>query len=322
MKSTATEESTMNTAEAYEIEQAETAHDRKVAARKPRKSKRPEYTPEEREEYRRAQREQAAELMKAGLAELQSSEGWRRWAEMRARLHTYSFANTILILCQMPDASLVMSGKKWNAIDRRMSAGTRALRVFAPLFRKPTADEIAAGRKPDEQILYSFKLVPVFDVSQTEGEPVPAIPVQPLDGDSHAAYLRPLEKLAQSLGYSVSFEDLSEGLGGYVNPTAKHIAITKNAAPNQQVKTLIHEIAHALGFDYTDYTREQSEVLVETAAFIVASSIGLDTSSYSIGYCATWGEGDAAKHIEAFATQVDKVARRIERAVTDAEIAA
>lgn len=304
MKSTATEESTMKT------------------ARKPARSKRPEYTPEEREEYRRAQREQAAELMKAGLAELQSSEGWRRWAEMRARLHTYSFANTILILCQMPDASLVMSGKKWNAIDRRMSAGTRALRVFAPLFRKPTADEIAAGRRADEQILYSFKLVPVFDVSQTEGEPVPSIPVEPMTGDSHAAYFRPLEKLAQSLGYSVSFEDLSEGLGGYVIPERKHIAITQHAAPNQQVCTLIHEIAHALGIDYTDYTREQSEVLVETATFIVASSIGLDTAGRSVPYVATWGDEDAAKHIEAFASTVDKVARRIERAVTDAEIAA
>lgn len=283
--------------------------------------KRPAYTPEERDEYRRQQREQAAELMKAGVAELQSSEGWQRWAAMRARLHSYSFANTMLILAQMPDASLVQSGKKWNLIDRRMIAGTRALRVFAPLFRKPTADEIAAGRNPADQILYSFKLVPVFDVSQTEGAPVPAIEHHPLTGDSHAAYLRPLERLAQSLGYSVSFEDLSEGLGGYCDPQRKHIAIA-NGAVNQQVATLIHEITHALGFDYTEYTREQSEVLVETATFIVCSSIGLDTTGRSVPYVATWGTEDAARHIEAFATQVDKAARTIEKAVKDAEVAA
>lgn len=291
-------------------------------ARRPR-AKRPEYTPEQREQYRKEQREQAAELMKAGLAELQSSEGWKRWAAMRARLHSYSFANTMLLLAQMPDASLVQSGKKWMAIDRRMIAGTRALRVFAPLFRKPTADEIAGGRRPDEQILYAFKLVPVFDVSQTEGEPVPAGPEpQPLTGDSHAAYWRPLEKLAQSLGYSVSVEDLSEGLGGYCNLRDKHIAITSSAAPNQRVATLIHEIAHAMGIDYQDYTREQSEVLVETATFIVSTVIGLDTNTRSVPYVAHWGGDDAAKHIEAFAATVDKTARQIEKAVKDAEVAA
>lgn len=284
---------------------------------KPRRStKRREFTQEERDAYRKAQREQSAELMKAGIAEIATSEGFRRWVELRVRLHSYSFANTMLLLAQNPDVSMVMSGKKWTELDRRMLRGTTALRVFAPLFRKPTEAEIAAGRNPFDKVLYAFKLVPVFDVSQTEGAEIPEGPEpQRLDGDSHAAYLAPLEKLAGSLGFSVSYEDLSEGLGGYVQPDAKHIAISNRYSPNQQVKTLIHEIAHVLGIDYTDYTRAQSETLVETAAYIVAATIGLDTSSYSFAYAAWWGRDEAPSTIEAHAAAIDKVARTIEKAI-------
>jgi len=289
-------------------------------ARKPRQ----EFTPEQKEAYRKEQREKGAELMKAGVTELLTSEGWQKWAAMRARLHTYSFANTILILCQCPEASIVMSGKKWIEMKRRIISGTgSALRVWAPLFRRPTDAEIAAGRKPEDKVLYSYKLVPVFDVSQTDGEPLPERPAsQPLTGDSHAAYLRPLEVFAQSLGYSVSFEDLSDGLGGYCDYAAKHIAINKSESINGQVRVLIHEIAHALGIGYAEYGRQQAEVLVETATFIVASSVGLDTTGSSVPYVADWGTADAVKAIEQFASVVDKVARQIEHAVKDAEVIA
>lgn len=290
----------------------------KTATRKPRQ----EFTPEQKEAYRKEQREQAAELMKRGVQELLTSDGWQKWAAMRARLHTYSFNNTLLILCQMPEASVVASGKFWNEHQRMMIKGTTSLKVFAPLFRRPTDAEIAAGRKPEDKVLYSYKLVPVFDISQTDGEPLPVSPAQPLTGESHAAYLRPLEMFAQSLGFSVSYEDLSAGLGGYCDSKAMHIAIAADQSSNACVRTLIHEIAHALGIGYADYGREQAEVLVETATFIVATSIGLDTTGTSVPYVTGWGEADAVKAIEKFAATVDKVARQIERAVKDAEVTA
>lgn len=291
-----------------------------TATRTPRK--RTEYTPEQKEAYRKEQREQSAELMKQGVQELLTSEGWQKWAAMRARLHSYSFNNTLLILAQYPEASVVASGKFWMQHERRMLKGSRALRVFAPLFRRPTNEEIAAGRSPEDKVLYSYKLVPVFDISQTEGEPLPELDVQPMTGDSHVAYLRPLEKLAQSLGFSVSFEMLSGEMGGYCDAKAQHIAIRRDASANAQVRTLIHEIAHALGVSYTEYGREHAEVIVETATFIVTTSIGLDTTGTSIPYVTSWGEADAVKAIEKFAGIVDKVARQIERAVKDAEVVA
>lgn len=284
--------------------------------------KRVEFTPEEKEAYRKEQRELGAELMKQGVAELLTSEGWQKWAAMRARLHTYSFANTMLILAQMPEATHVASGKFWKDHGRLMLKGTKSLKVWAPLFRRPTDQEIAAGRRPEDKVLYSYKLVPVFDISQTDGEPLPVQEVQPLTGDSHAEYLRPLEVFAHSLGFSVSYEDLSGDLGGYCDTKHNHIAINKNREVNSQVRTLIHEIAHALGIGYAEYGREQAEVLVETAAFIVATSIGLDTTGYSVPYVAGWGEANAVAAIEKFANEVDKVARQIERAVKDAEVAA
>lgn len=285
------------------------------------KTRKPKFTAEQREEYRKEQRDKSAELMKQGVSELLTSEGWQRWAAMRGRLHSYSFRNTMLLLAQMPSATMVASGKFWIEHGRMMVKGTSALRVSAPLFRKPTPEEIAAGRKPTDKVLFAFKLVPVFDVSQTDGEPLPMPEVQPLTGDSHAAYLRPLEVFAHSLGYSVSYENLSDGLGGYCDAKAKHIAVAEGCA-NAKVAVLIHEIAHALGIGYKDYGRSAAEVLVETATFIVTTSIGLDTAASSVPYVTTWGADNAVAAIEKFAATVDEVARKIEHAVKDAEVAA
>jgi len=200
----------------------------------------------------------------------------------------------------------------------RSSSSRLIIRILAPVTIKQRDDN---GEDTAEKKVL-FRTVAVFDVSQTDGPAIERPAVQPMTGDSHAAYLRPLEVLAHSLGFSVSYENLSEGLGGYCDATMKHIAVNKNEAVNQQVRVLIHEIAHALGVGYEEYGREQAEVLVETATFIVATSIGLDTTGSSIPYVAHWGAADAVKAIETFASVVDKLARTIEKAVKDAEVAA
>lgn len=127
---------------------------------KPKRSAK-KYTPEEVAAYRKEQRDKSAELLKAGVAELLTSEGWQAWATMRGKLYNYSFANTMLILAQMPEATYVASGKFWIEHGRMMRKGTEAIRVNAPLFRKPTPQEIAAGRKPDDKVLFAFKLVQI-----------------------------------------------------------------------------------------------------------------------------------------------------------------
>lgn len=274
------------------------------------------FTPEQRAAYREQQREASADLMKRAVSELLTSEGWIRWAKCRARMNRYSLNNTLLIVCQLPTASLVSSYRHWKELNRQVIAGEHALRIFAPLFRWPTEEDLAAGAPKDRKVLYGFKLVPVFDVSQTEGDPLPEPTVEPITGDSHADYLPALEAFAVKQGYSVTFEDLTEtAVRGYCDSKQKRIVVCTSTPPNSTVRTLIHEIAHSLGVGYKDYGREAAEVIVETATFIVCDGLGLDTSGEAIPYVASWGSQDQAKAIETFAGVVHKVAKQIEDAV-------
>lgn len=273
------------------------------------------FTPEQREEYRAKQRTESAELLSKAVSELLTSEGWQRWVAFRARMHKYSFNNTMLIAMQLPTATIVQSFKRWKEAGRSVMTGERALRVFAPLFRKPTAEEIAAGRPADQDVLYGFKLVPTFDVSQTDGEPLPLPAVEPLTGDTHGRYVPALEALAVSLGYTVSYEDLRGECGGYCDPRAKRIVCDGGGSVNDQVHTLIHEIAHALGVGYKEYGRGDAEVIVETVTHIVCTGIGLETQGFAAPYIAGWGEGDHAAAMTKFAGLVDSLARKIEKAL-------
>jgi hypothetical protein len=147
-------------------------------------------------------------------------------------------------------------------------------------------------------------------------EPIPLTPpAQPIQGDSYHHLVAPLRDLASELGYSVEIRDLPEhGPGGWCDPKRKQIVIGAGPA-NGQVRTLVHEIAHALGIGYEQYGREQAEVLVDCATYIACSSVGLDVGGESIAYVAGWGEDGALDAMKAYAGTVDKVARRIEDAL-------
>src|SRR5215217_723846 len=142
--------------------------------------------------------------------------------------------------------------------------GERAIKILAPLTVKQL-DE--GGQETSERRIF-FRTVRVFDVSQTEPlpgmEPVPlAPPAQPIAGDSHAQLIASLEGLARELGYRVEIRELSEhGPRGWCDPTNKQIVIAGGPA-NRQVRTFVHELAHALGVGYARYGRERAEVLVD-----------------------------------------------------------
>lgn len=274
------------------------------------------FTPEERAEYRERQRGEAAEMLTTAARELLSSDGWKRWASTRARFHKYSMNNTFLIFVQCPEATHVTGYRQWLALDRHVLPGERAIRIFAPMLRWPNEEDLAAGASPDRKVVFGYKLVSVFDFSQTEGEPLPELPIEPLTGDSHEHYLAPLIKLAASIEYTVEYEELHGDMGGYCQANAKRIVLASGRPVNATVRTLIHELAHALGVGYKEYGREAAEVIVETAAFIVCTGIGLDTSGVSVPYVAAWGEDDELAAVEKFAGVVDNVARQIEKAIT------
>jgi antirestriction protein ArdC len=268
------------------------------------------FTADERAEYREAKRSEQREQVERAVRELLTSDGWRRWAETRATFHRYSFGNCLLIAQQAPQATQVAGFKAWQALGRQVRKGERSIRIMAPMSVK---ERDASGDETGERVVF-FRAVPVFDITQTDGEPLPEAPREPITGDTHERFLEPLTAHAASLGFTVEHEPL-EHAGGYCDAKRQRIVVSSSlAAANARVRVLVHELAHAHGVSYRDYSREQAEVIVETAAVIVCGSLGLDTSGESIPYIAEWGESGDLDAIKQHAETVDSIARAIEQA--------
>jgi hypothetical protein len=269
----------------------------------------------ERRQTNRDRLEQAARV-------LLSSEGWQRWVRVRSTngLSRYSFGNQLLIAMQCPDATYVAGFQAFLGLNRCVRKGERAIRILAPMSVRRRDAEQAERNITDESERprrIVFRAVSVFDVSQTDGlpgaEPVSLeSPCQPIQGDTHADLLTPLERLAVELGYSVARRPLDGPADGWCDSQKREIVINDELSANAQVRVLVHEIAHALGVGYSDYGRRRAEVLVDTVTFIVCGAVGLDTSGSSVPYVAGWGESGELDAIRGYAQTIDEIARRIE----------
>ncbi len=271
-------------------------------------------TDEERAERRRQDRER---LQQAAL-ELLSSDGWARWVKTRAMFHAYSAGNCMLLATQAHKRGIALNRvagfRTWLKLGRSVRKGEAALRILAPVTVKDRVK--LSGDEADERRVF-FKTAFVFDVSQTDilpgAEPVTLEPPhQPLTGDSHAHLLGPLCRFAESLGYSVSFEVIEGSAGGWCDAKAKRIVVDAGVPANAQLRTLIHECAHALGIGYEQYCRAQAEVMVDTVTLVAASAVGLAVDGETVPYVSGWGEQGALEAVTEFAETIDKVARRIE----------
>jgi antirestriction protein ArdC len=282
-------------------------------------------TEAERQERREADRRRAAQAVEA----LKSSEGWRSWLRARSKFHNYSFTNQLLIAMQRPVATYVTGFRKWLDLGYCVRRGEKALYIWMPVppSRKAIAAWEAAGADKDKKPRTRFRMGPVFDRSQVDPLPGPAQPavleppISPIDGDDLTWTLRPLAGVAAEAGYRVVTEPMSENVGGYCNPSERLIGLNDKNTINQRAKTLVHELSHMLiHSDDTDENDEpfsyaEEELIVEAVAFTVTASLGLDTSSYSIPYLASWSEQAPLETIERAAETIDHLARRIEDVV-------
>jgi hypothetical protein len=275
----------------------------------------------EKDARRRADRER----LEQAARELLSSDGWKRWIRVRATngLARYSLRNQWLIALECHRRGItptyVAGFRAFLQLNRCVRKGEHAIRILAPIAvkeRDEHGEETGAKRT-------FFRSVPVFDVSMTDPlpgmEPVPlAPPAQPIEGDSHADQIPPLVALAPELGYSVETRRLPEaGPGGWCDPKRREIVIADGPA-NRRLRTLVHELAHALGIVYERYGRKRAEVLVDCASYIVCGSVGLDIGGETIPYIAGWGEDSAFDAIREYAETIDAIARRIEDALDPA----
>jgi hypothetical protein len=274
------------------------------------------------ETERNAHRAEDRERLKRAAEQLLSSDGWQRWVRARSRngLARYSVSNLLLILLANPDASYVAGFRAWIELGYCVRKGEHGIRILAPIRRRSDDNTDDQRDDTDERPKIRFQSIAVFDRTQVDvladREPAPLEPpCEPLTGDSHAHLLEPAFRFAESIGYMIGLEAMPSGTGGWCNHTTKRIAIDQAAAPNAQLRTTVHEIAHALGIDYATYTREQAEVMVDAATLIVCAGLGLATDGETIPYIAGWGENGALEAITTFAGVIDSTARRIEAAI-------
>ena len=262
---------------------------------------------------RTQQRDDARRAIQEAVAELMDGDNFRRWLETRSRFHRYSFGNVLMIAMQCPEAKQVAGYRKWQELGRQVRKGEKAIRILAPIVVK-RRDE--PGDEPARAVV-GFRGASVFDVSQTDGDDLPAAPecVSP-DGDELAGMLPALEAHARELGYIVYYYEPEGGALGFCDRDGMRIVVSPSLSPNAQVTTLVHEIAHAHGLTYKDYTRAQCEVIVEATASIVLGSIGFDTSAFTIPYLACWArDEEGLKALETFASTIVATARKIEKAL-------
>jgi N-terminal domain of anti-restriction factor ArdC len=269
------------------------------------------------EEERDRRRAEDRERLRRAAEQLLSSEGWRRWVRARASngLARYSLSNQLLVALQSEGRATFVAGfKQWLRLGYCVKKGERALRILAPMTVRERDRE--TGEETGESRTF-FRTVFVFFQEQVvplpEGEPVPLEPPrEPLSGDSHAHLIEPMVAFAASLGFTVCFEPIAGSAGGWCDTKAKRIVVDADAPANAQLRTLIHECAHALGIDYRSYSRAQAEVMVETVTLVAALTVGLAVDGETIPYVSGWGEDGALEAVTEFAETIDQVARRIE----------
>lgn len=262
--------------------------------------------------------------LEAGIQELFDSDRFKEYLQVMSKFHNYSFNNTLLIAMQKPDATLVAGYNSWkNLFGRQVARGAKGIKVLAPSpykikkeidkidpkTQKPVTDKNGKPVKEETEITVpAFKVVSVFDVSQTEGKELPSIGVDELTGDVEQ-YNDFFKAAELSAPVPVGFEKIESGAKGYYSQTDKRIAINEGMSELQNLKTLIHETAHAKLHDIdlnappekqTDRPdRRTREVQAESIAYAVCQHYGLDTSDYSFSYVAQWSSGRELAELKA-----------------------
>ena len=272
------------------------------------------------------------DTLEQGIKELFESERFKEYLRTMSKFYNYSFNNTLLIAMQKPEATYVAGYTSWQRnFDRQVMKGEKGIKILAPapykaqeerekidpVTQKPVIG--ADGKTVTETVEVlrpAFKVVSVFDVSQTDGKELPDIIVDELKGtvENYEAFF---DALKQESPVPVSFEDIPGGAKGFFSPVESRIAIQEGMSEIQTVKTAIHEIAHAKlhAFKQDEQAapedkkdRHTKEVEAESVAYTVCQRYGIETSDYSFGYIAGWSSGKETKELKSSLDTIRKTA--------------
>ena len=278
-------------------------------------------TPAERARREAARADKLAALqtrLAEQVAALRSGQDWKDWLTVAARFHSYSFRNTLLIATQRPDATQVAGYRAWQALGRQVRKGERGIQVLAPVLKRPDTapgTEQGGGRRdvqdtrnpqdpPDTQDtqdlldpipgrrVAGFQVAHVWDVSQTDGDPLPDAPTgpRPLAGQAPDGLWDALAAQVAAAGYTVERGDCGDAYG-WTRYADWVVRVRGDVDDAQAVKTLAHELGHVLLHDpaalHTGSTRDcagGAEVEAESVAYLVCTAQGMDTDAYTFPY--------------------------------------
>lgn len=266
------------------------------------------------------------EKLEAGIKEVFISDHYREYLSTMQKFHSYSFSNSMLILLQKPDASYVAGIKTWNTMERRVRKGEKGITIFAPCPYKakkevevldPKTGQVKRDihGKPvteEREITYaSFKAISIFDISQTEGKPLPEL-AKELKGEI-PDYMILMDSIREVAPVPIKFESWDKSKKGHYDLESKEIVVKSGMSEMQTVKTAIHEIAHSILHKDQAHVKDSAtmEVEAESVAFVVCQHLGLDTSDYSFGYLAGWSSGKELPELKSSLQTIQKTAHEL-----------
>lgn len=282
--------------------------------------------------------QELTDKLERGLTELFNSDSYKNYLSTMSKFHNYSFNNTLLIAMQKPEASLVAGYKAWQkTFDRHVNKGEKAIRILAPAPYKikeerdkidPVTQEIMLDRDGNPQkeeveiTIPAFRAVSVFDVSQTDGKPIPELEAKELlsDVEGYQDMIHAVEAVSP---VPIEMEEIAGESKGYFDREARRIAVQENMSESQTLKTMIHEVAHSKLHNKEVEQDEQArkdrntkEVEAESIAYTVCQHFGVDTSEYSFGYIAGWSSGRDTKELK---SSMDTIRRTASELITGIE---
>ena len=269
---------------------------------------------------RKQQMKEITERLEQGVKDIFTSEMYTTYLRTMAKFHNYSFNNTLLIAMQRPDATLVAGFNAWkNKFNRYVKKGEKGIQIIAPAPIKEVEERekidkdtglavLNENGEPEmervEYVVPRFRVTTVFDVSQTDGEPIPSLEVIELTA-SVKDYALLTAAIEQVSPVPMRFDEIEGDAKGYYSDADKEICIQVGMGESQTIKTMIHEVAHAMlhNSDFMKQRGEEKDRLTketeaESIAFTVCSVLGIDTSDYSFPYVASWASGKEMKELK------------------------
>lgn len=251
--------------------------------------------------------------LEEGIAKVFGSEEFINYLKFIANFKEYSSYNLLSIFLYNPNATYVAGVKTWNKLGRWVKKGEKGIPILAPLIIKEKKFDEITGEETTEDKLKGFKVVYVFDISQTEGKEIPTENLcRKITTNNYPDILEKLLKLCKDNGINVVEETIKNRANGYFYYPEVKIALSKELSIDMKIKTLTHELCHwYLWHTNQEEEYDKEEIIVESVSYIVLNLLGIDTSQYSFGYVSIWSKSKTGEELLSISSKIKTVANDI-----------